>query len=100
MDKRGGGVVSRFSVGSFFSHSAANFRRGIIYCCSFSGYRKILDKKGGVSRFSVKNFLSQSTENFCRGILHSCINFGYRKSLDKKGEYQDIPWKIFCFTVP
>ncbi len=23
-----------------------------------------------------------------------------KKIMDKTGEYQDFPWKIFCFTVP
>ena len=31
--RRGGGGVSRFSVENFLSHSAENFRRGILYCC-------------------------------------------------------------------
>ena len=62
---------------------------------------KSLDKRGGVSRFSVKIFLSHSAEKFRRGILYCCINFGYRKSSEKRrGEYQDIPSKIFCLTVP
>ena len=29
----GGGRVSRFSVENYLSHSAENFRRGILYCC-------------------------------------------------------------------
>ena len=29
----GGGGVPRFSVENFLSHSAENFRRGILYCC-------------------------------------------------------------------
>ena len=44
MDKKGG--VSRFSVEKFLSHSAENFRRGIVYCCINFGFRKSLDKKG------------------------------------------------------
>ena len=80
---RGGGI-STYSVEFFLSHSADNFRRGILYCCSIFGYRKSLDKKGGgVSRFFVKKFLSHSAEYFCREILYSCSIFGYRKSLDK-----------------
>ena len=46
MDKRGGGV-SRLSIENFFSHSAENFRRGILYCCIIFGYRESLDKRGG-----------------------------------------------------
>ena len=88
---------------NIFSHSAENFRRGILYCCINFGYRKSLDKMGGgVSRFSVESFLSHSAENYLRGILYCCINFGYRKSLDKRGgeKYQDFPSKFFCLTVP
>ena len=32
LDRRGG--VSRFSVGNFMSHSAENFRSGILFCCN------------------------------------------------------------------
>ena len=64
------GGVSRFSVEIFLSHSAENFRRGILYCCNSFRYRKSLDKIGGVSSFSVEIFLSHSAENFGRGILY------------------------------
>ncbi len=40
---RGGGV-SRFFEKKFLSHSAEYFCREILYCCSFFGYRKSLDK--------------------------------------------------------
>ena len=33
-----GGGVSRFSAETFMSHSAENFRRGILYCCINFGY--------------------------------------------------------------
>ena len=88
---------------TFLSHSAENFRRGILYCCINFEHRKSLDKMGGgVTRFSVASILSHSAENYRRGILYCCINFGYRKSLDKTGgeEYQDFPSKVFCRTVP
>ena len=65
--------------------------------------KKFMDKMGAeYQEFAWKNFLSHSAENFRRGILYCCINFGYRKSLDKRGggEFQDIPSKIFCLTVP
>ena len=44
LDKRGGGA-SRFSVENVLSHSAENFRRGILYCCTNFGFR--LSKKFG-----------------------------------------------------
>ena len=53
---RGGGGVSRFSVEKFLSHSAENFRRGILYCCNNFGYRKSLDKRGGYQDFPSKFF--------------------------------------------
>ena len=31
--RRGGGGVSRFYIENFLSHSAENFRGGILYCC-------------------------------------------------------------------
>ena len=33
-----GGGVSSFSVETFMSHSAENFRRGVLYCCIIFGY--------------------------------------------------------------
>ena len=91
-------------MGSFLSHSAEKFPKGILYCCNIFGYRKSLDKRGGggVSTFSVDNFLSHSAKKFRRGILYCCNNFGYRENLDKRGggEYQNFPSKIFCLTVP
>ena len=88
MDKRGGGV-SRFSVENFMSHSAENFRRGIVYCCIDFGYRKSLwIRGGGVSRFSVKKFLSHSAEKIHSWNLLRCVseNFRLRKSLWIRGE--------------
>ena len=52
---RGGGGESRFSVENFLSHSAENFRRRILYCCTKFGYRKSLEKRGG----EVQHFLSK-----------------------------------------
>ena len=60
----GGGRVSRFSVENFLSHSAENFRRGILYCCFSFGYRKSLDKRGGEYQdIPSKIFVSQSRKN-------------------------------------
>ena len=69
-----------------------------------SGTEKVW-RRGGVSRFSVEIVLSHSTETFRKGILQCFIKFGCRKSLWIRGgeggrEYQDIPSKIFCRTVP
>ena len=56
---RGGGEYQDFLSKIFLSHSAENFRTGILYCCNNLGYLKSLDKGGGgVSRFSVEVFVS------------------------------------------
>ena len=97
------GEVSIFSVENFLSHSAENFCRGILYCCSNFGYRKSLDKKGGsINIFRRKFFVSQ-----CRKysqVNPSVLCFRkfpvVKKFTDKRGEYQDFPSKFFCLTVP
>ena len=48
----GWGGVSSFSVENFMSHSAENFRRGVLYCCINFEYRKSLEKRWG----SIKVF--------------------------------------------
>ncbi len=61
--------MSRFSIFRriFFSHSAYNFRRGILYCCGIFGQgEKFGYEVGGVSTFSVENFFSHSAENIRR----------------------------------
>ncbi len=86
LEKRGG--VSRFSVEKFLSHSAENFRRGILYCCiSFFGR--------GVSNFFVEKFLSHGAEKFRRGMLYCCINFWNRKCLEKGGCIKNFRQKFF-----
>ena len=77
--------VSRFSVEKFLSHSAENFRRGILYCCINFVCRKSLDKRKGISRIYVEIFLSGSAERLRRGILFCFNDFGYLKGLDKRG---------------
>ena len=84
---------------NFLSHSAENFRRGILYCCINFGYRKNLEKRGGVSKFYVESFLSHSAENFRRRILYCCINFGYRKSLDKRGDVMSLITRFFHLVM-
>ena len=78
---RGGGRVSRFSVGNFLCHSAEKLRRGNCFCCINFGCRKSLDKGGGLSGFSVEKYLSHSAENFGRGTLSCFTKFVYRKIL-------------------
>ena len=62
--KGGGGGVSRRSIEKFLSHSAENFRRGILFCCINFGYRKSLDKKGA----NIKIFRRKSFVSLCRKL--------------------------------
>ena len=92
--------VSRYSVEKFLSHSAENFRRGILYCCINFVCRKSLDKRKGISRIYVEIFLSGSAERLRRGILFCFIDFGYLKGLDKRGGRFKYSVEIFFLTVP
>ena len=83
------GVVSRFSIENFLSHTAENFRRGESFSVSLiSGNEKFYASEGYVTIF---DFLSNL---FCLPVPKNLvgepsvlcfINFGYRKSLDKRG---------------
>ena len=61
-----------------------------------------MDKREGeVSEFSVENFLSHSAENLRRESFTVATISGTEKVwIRGGGEYQDIPSKIFCLTVP
>ena len=62
------GVVSRFCVEIFLSHSAEKLRRGTLSCFTSFGYRKSLCFRGFCHdfRFPVEDFLSQRAEIFRR----------------------------------
>ena len=78
--KEGRGSIKIFRR-NFLSHSAENFRRGILYCYIDIGYRKSLNTREGggvVSRFSVENFLSHSAEKFRTGSLLCCVSENFR----------------------
>ena len=64
--------------------------------------KKFMDKRGGgVSRFSIEIFLFHSAENFPRGESFSVsLISGIEKVCIGRGEYQDLPSKIICLTVP
>ena len=72
------------------SHSAENFRRGILYCCISFGY---VWQGGG----SIKIFY-----RFCLTVPKNrrgkVSDTG--KVCRRRGEYQDFPSKTFCLTVP
>ena len=67
-----------------------------------SGSEKVYGQEGeGVSRFSIENFLSRSAENLRRESFTIALISGPEKVwIRGGGEYQDIPSKIFCLTVP
>ncbi len=94
----GGGEVSRFSVEIFLSHSAEDFRRGLLYCCiNFWG------RGGGYQNFTSKNFcLTVPTKISAGESFIVAINSGIEKSLEERGggRYQDFPSTIFCLKVP
>ena len=73
--------MSRFSIENFLSHSAENFRRGILYCCIDFGYRKSLNKRVGSIKNFRRNFLSHSAEKHRKGTLQCFTNFGHQKML-------------------
>ena len=105
-EKEGEGAL-KFSVESFLSHSAENFGWGTtILCCVSEKFwlRKSFEKEGqGVSKVSVESFLTLSAEIFIGEQPFSAVFqkiSGSEKVLDKKGEYQELPWKVFCLTVP
>ena len=80
MDKRGGGGgVSRFSFENFLSHSAENFRRGILYCCNNFGYRKNLDQKGGSITIFRRSFCLTVPKYFIGEHFGVSEKFFYRK---------------------
>ena len=60
---RGGGGIKIFRL-NFLSHSAENFRRGILTVALISGMEKVRMREGAVSRISIKIFLSHSAEQF------------------------------------
>ena len=81
---RGGGI-SRFSVENFLSHSAENFRAGILYCCNNFGYRKNLNKRGGEYQDFPSKIFCLTLPKTSVGESFTVANFGYRKSWDERG---------------
>ena len=80
--KRGGGGVSRLSDENFLSHSAENFRRGILYCCNNFGYRKSLDKGvggGGSITIFRRSFCLTVLKYFIGEHFGASEKFFYRK---------------------
>ena len=99
MDNRWGGV-SGFSVEMFLSHSAENFRRGILYCCINFGYRKSLKRGWEYQDFPSKIFSLTVPKISVGESFTVALISGIEKLWIGGGEYQDFPSKIFCLTVP
>ena len=96
------GRLSRFSVEIFFSHSAKNFCRGIIYCCTDFRYQKSLERRGEYQDAPSKIFcLTMPKISVGESSIVSLIS-GTEKVWKGGGvvEYQDVPSKFFCLTLP
>ena len=81
------------------SHSAKNFRSGILYCCINFGYQKSLDGRGGVSRFSVEKFLSYSAENLPRESFSVALISRTEKVWIRGGGVSRFSSKKLCLTI-
>ena len=95
MNKRG-----RFSVEISLSHSAENFRRGILlFLRNFLVSKSFMHEKGGITFFRRKFFVSQ-----CRKLLWASLQclrkLGVSKNFMHNRGYHKFPSKIFCLTVP
>ncbi len=103
LGKKGG--VSRYSVEVFCFTVPNNFVGEPFSISLISGIEKFSTSEGYVTIF---DFLSKvyclTVPKKIAGDFFSAVFqkiSGSEKIMDKRGgEYQDIPWKIFCFTVP
>ena len=94
------GGLSRFAVEIFMSHSAENFRKGILlFLRKFLVAKSFMDEKGGITFFRRKFLVSQ-----CRKIswpsLQCFRKFGVSKNFMHNRGYHNFLSKIFCLTVP
>ena len=97
------GGLSRFAVEIFMSHSAENFRKGILlFLRKFLVSKRFMDEKGGgggITFFRRKFLVSQ-----CRKIswpsLQCFRKFGVSKNFMHNRGYHNFLSKIFCLTVP
>ena len=97
------GGLSRFSVEIFMSHSAENFRKGILlFLRKLLVSKSFIDEKGGITFFR-RNFLSHRTEtkSFVKEPFCFPEIFWYQKNfMDKRGLNTIFSQKFFCLTVP
>ena len=95
------GGISRFSVEIFMSHSAENFRKGILlFLRKFLVSKSFMDEKRGLSRFPVKIFWSHSAEKVRGHPLNVSEILWYRKILCIIGGITIFRQKFFGLTVP
>ena len=95
-----GGEVPTISVEKFLSQSAEKHRRGILYCCSNTGYRKCLDRKGGYQDFPSKmSYLTVPNISVGESFIFALYS-GTENVWIRRWEYQDFPSRNFCLTVP
>ena len=90
---------------SFWSLSAENFPRGIIYCCINFGYRKSFGKRereggGGIKIFlrSFSGLLVAKTS--VRESFTAALISGIEKVWIREGEHQNFPSKFFWSPSP
>ena len=77
--------ISRFSVEIFMSHSAENFRQGILlFLRKFLGSKSFKDEKGGITFFRRKFLVSQCRKTFVRESYCFWENFWVLKVLRMK----------------
>ena len=82
------------------SHSAENFRKGILlFLRKFLVSKSFMDEKGGISFFRRKFLVSQ-----CRKISWASLQcfrkFRVSKNFMLNRGYHKFPSKISCLTVP
>ena len=94
------GGISRFSVEIFMSHSAENFRKGILlFLRKFLVSKSFMNEKGGITFFRRK-FLVSQCRKFSWASIQCLRKFGVSKNFMHNRGYHNFPSKIFCLTVP
>ena len=92
--------ISRFSVKIFMSHSAENFREGILlFYRKFLVSKRFLDEMGGITFFRRKLLVSQCRKNSWASLQYF-RKLEVSKNLLHNMEYQVFPSKNSGLTVP
>ena len=97
MDKRG---ILRFSVEVFMSHSAEEFRKGILLSLrKFLVSKSFMDEKGGITFFR-REFLVSECRKISWATLQCFRKFLVSKKFMHNRWYHVFPWNFFSLTVP